>query len=91
LPCPFCDRIFKQDGRLKEHLKNKHADESLEADEEANSAEAGNEDQGQPQQQQSSASSYPIKTPKTLLHEWCQKNKRPVPKFKHVSYVQLIS
>jgi hypothetical protein len=89
LPCPFCDRIFKQDGRLKEHLKNKHADESLEADAEAHSGEVGSDDQVQPQQQPS-LSSYPTKTPKTLLHEWCQKNKRPVPKFKHVSNFQLI-
>ncbi|CAM6128719.1 unnamed protein product [Calypogeia fissa] len=87
LPCPFCDRIFKQDGRLKEHLKNKHADESLEeqANGDGSLLQADGVEQGQPQQQQqSSASSYPIKTPKTLLHEWCQKNKRPVPKFKHV-------
>eukprot|EP00899_Mesostigma_viride_P016339 jgi/Mesvir1/24706/Mv21986-RA.1 len=25
--CPYCDRIYKQDGRLKDHIKNKHAAE----------------------------------------------------------------
>ena len=34
-----------------------------------------------------SQSSYPVKTPKSLLHEWCQKNKKPMPKFKHVSCI----
>ncbi|KAL3690222.1 hypothetical protein R1sor_016531 [Riccia sorocarpa] len=91
LPCPFCDRIFKQDGRLKEHLKNKHADESPNGVQNGSAGEAvdspadlpgtsGASDQGPPQ---TSQSSYPVKTPKTLLHEWCQKNKRAAPKFKH--------
>ncbi|CAI5986589.1 unnamed protein product [Closterium sp. NIES-64] len=26
LPCPFCERVFKQDGRLKDHIKSQHAD-----------------------------------------------------------------
>ncbi|KAL2610391.1 hypothetical protein R1flu_028964 [Riccia fluitans] len=91
LPCPFCDRIFKQDGRLKEHLKNKHAGESLDGEQNGSVGEgvdssadlpgtSGASDQGPAQ---TSQSSYPVKTPKTLLHEWCQKNKRPAPKFKH--------
>jgi len=89
LPCPFCDRIFKQDGRLKEHLKNKHADE--ENQESAEAVEGGQIEQ-QPastsepvQNPQRDEHGYPIKSPKTLLHEWCQKNKKPQPKFKAVS------
>ncbi|KAG6550205.1 hypothetical protein Mapa_008165 [Marchantia paleacea] len=91
LPCPFCDRIFKQDGRLKEHLKNKHAGESQDGFQDGSVGEgtdsasdlpgtSGTADSGPAHTNQSS---YPVKTPKTLLHEWCQKNKRPVPKFKH--------
>lgn len=89
LPCPFCDRIFKQDGRLKEHLKNKHADE--ENQESAVSAESNQTEQApastsEPvQNPQRDEHGYPIKSPKTLLHEWCQKNKKPQPKFKAVS------
>eukprot|EP00213_Chloropicon_mariensis_P003747 CAMPEP_0197475510 /NCGR_PEP_ID=MMETSP1309-20131121/6953_1 /TAXON_ID=464262 /ORGANISM="Genus nov. species nov., Strain RCC998" /LENGTH=71 /DNA_ID=CAMNT_0043015559 /DNA_START=78 /DNA_END=290 /DNA_ORIENTATION=- len=28
--CPFCDRIFKQDERLKNHIKKKHSEEVTE-------------------------------------------------------------
>lgn len=93
LPCPYCDRIFKQDGRLKEHLKNKHADDEL-PEVEASPSEAVLPEPGvqdikneslQSLNPQRDALGYPIKTPKTLLHEWCQKNKQPLPKFKPVS------
>lgn len=88
LPCPFCDRIFKQDGRFKEHLKNKHADEELQ--ESVVSEDSGQGDQAtitteNVQNPQRDEHGYPIKSPKTLLHEWCQKNKKPQPKFKAVS------
>lgn len=88
LPCPFCDRIFKQDGRLKEHLKNKHADEELQ--ESVVPEDSGQGDQAtvtteNVQNPQRDEHGYPIKSPKTLLHEWCQKNKKPQPKFKAVS------
>lgn len=93
LPCPFCDRIFKQDGRLKEHLKNKHADEenqeaelstdSIQIEQPASTSEPVRN----PQRDEHG---YPIKSPKTLLHEWCQKNKKPQPRFKAVSDFNLV-
>lgn len=73
---------------MKEHLKNKHADEE-------NQESAVSEDICQVEQPASTSEpvqnpqrdehGYPIKSPKTLLHEWCQKNKKPQPKFKAVS------
>lgn len=94
LPCPFCDRIFKQDGRLKEHLKNKHAGEELQ---ESGALEEGSDPAPESastsesvQNSQRDEHGYPIKTPKTLLHEWCQKNKKPQPKFKAVSDPYLV-
>ena len=27
-PCPYCDRIFKQSGRLKDHITRQHAAEA---------------------------------------------------------------
>jgi hypothetical protein len=78
---------------LKEHLKNKHADDEL-PEVEASPSEAVLPEPGvqdikneslQSLNPQRDALGYPIKTPKTLLHEWCQKNKQPLPKFKPVS------
>ncbi|XP_057836975.1 DExH-box ATP-dependent RNA helicase DExH1 isoform X1 [Cryptomeria japonica] len=89
IQCPYCDRTFKQDGRYKEHLKNKHANEDPEQVQATNlhensSASSSLGGEGLTGTQGSLQSSYPVKMPKALLHEWCQKNKKPVPRFKHV-------
>lgn len=89
IQCGYCDRTFKQDGRYKEHLKNKHANEDLEQAQLINlhgtsSALESVGDVVNISTQGPSQSSYPVKTPKSLLHEWCQKNKKPAPRFKHV-------
>ncbi|KAH9331105.1 hypothetical protein KI387_003213, partial [Taxus chinensis] len=89
IQCTYCDRTFKQDGRYKEHLKNKHADEDPEQAQSTNLHEnppafTSLGDASLISTQGSSQSSYPVKMPKALLHEWCQKNKKPVPRFKHV-------
>lgn len=90
IQCGYCDRTFKQDGRYKEHLKNKHANEDLEQAQLINlhgtsSVLESVGDVVNISTQGPSQSSYPVKTPKSLLHEWCQKNKKPAPRFKHVS------
>lgn len=89
IQCMYCDRTFKQDGRYKEHLKNKHANEDLDQAQLINlhgtsSALESVGDVALISSQGPSQSSYPVKTPKSLLHEWCQKNKKPAPRFKHV-------
>eukprot|EP00850_Spirogloea_muscicola_P006660 SM000032S12044 [mRNA] locus=s32:111779:119402:- [translate_table: standard] len=119
LPCPHCDRVFKQWGRFQEHLRSRHADQDQEpGQEEASSATAGaadgaaasdragpaGDDQqparlpaagggGGPQGDSLGAAgdvrpdgklAYLVKSPQTLLNEWCQKNKRPSARFKQI-------
>lgn len=89
IQCRYCDRTFKQDGRYKEHLKNKHANEEPEQEQSTDlqakpSASIPLGNANTISLQVSSQSSYPVKMPKNLLHEWCQKNKKPTPRFKHV-------
>ncbi|PRW33164.1 P-loop containing nucleoside triphosphate hydrolase isoform A [Chlorella sorokiniana] len=40
LPCPHCDRIFKQSDRLKQHIQKQHADLAAAAESEAASSSA---------------------------------------------------
>lgn len=70
-PCPYCDRVFKQVGRWQDHLQKKHPQEHQE--------QLEKEKQEKREEQPSSA--YPQKTPRQFLHDWCQKNKRPNPKY----------
>ena len=81
-PCPFCDRVFKQKGRLDDHVKKKHAAE-LQAREEEEAARKAKEaakgdklfDVG------SGKGFYDKKSPKMMLMEWCRKHKRPNPRY----------
>ncbi|GAQ91802.1 ATP-dependent RNA helicase A [Klebsormidium nitens] len=88
IECPLCDRIFKQDGRLKEHIKNKHADgvnHKTGADALSASGTEGPEAAvGSAEVAEAAIPKYLVKSPKQMLSEWCQKQKRPAPKFKLV-------
>ncbi|GJP32741.1 hypothetical protein CLOM_g17337 [Closterium sp. NIES-68] len=95
LPCPLCERVFKQDGRLKDHIKSQHsqadADAAAAPGNAATDRPSGGETTGGGSGQgvgggdgEKGGGVYYVKTPKVLLNEWCQKNKRPTPKYKHV-------
>ncbi|QDZ20021.1 DExH-box ATP-dependent RNA helicase [Chloropicon primus] len=81
--CPYCDRIFKQSGRLTDHIKKKHADQAEE--DLKNVDQKKQEGQGSKNAVTMDVGSrggyYTQKTPKMFLHEWCQKQKRPIPKY----------
>ena len=93
--CPFCDRIFKQDERLKNHIKKKHSEEVTEgqaagkcsssADASATGATNGDGSAKKAteiiQDVGSKGGYYTHKTPRMFLHEWCQRQKRPTPKY----------
>ncbi|KAK9846310.1 hypothetical protein WJX81_001334 [Elliptochloris bilobata] len=81
-PCPHCDRTFKQVQRYRDHLQSKHP-------EAAAAAEDGAEAQQAPALVAPAAPAPPQqgafvaeKTPKMLLADWCQQNKRPRPRFR---------
>lgn len=85
LQCPHCERIFKQSGRLTDHIKKKHAEESQEAEERKAEAQKKQEEDSKKNAVTMDVGSrggyFTQKTPKMFLHEWCQKQKRPVPKY----------
>jgi len=80
-PCPYCDRTFKQVERLRNHIKTKHQDEE---NEEKNDNQAKTEEKKSEVTMDvgSKGGYYTQKTPKMFLHEWCQKHKRPTPKYR---------
>eukprot|EP00958_Prasinococcus_capsulatus_P003632 scaffold331_cov349-Prasinococcus_capsulatus_cf.AAC.6 len=90
IKCPYCEKIYKQDGRLKDHIKRQHAAEAAAAEAAKADASAQGESEG------SRGTNGPDglkkvtekrvteKNPKALLHEWCQKNKRITPKYKDI-------
>lgn len=41
MPCPHCDRVFKQADRLKQHIQKQHADEAAAADPGTSSSSSG--------------------------------------------------
>eukprot|EP00775_Hariotina_reticulata_P004412 gene4412-4665_t len=99
--CPHCDRTFKQNSRLKEHILKQHPQQA-EAPEPtaaappaaaAAAAPAGGRHQagvqGHPVGRMfdvgSSGGFYTEKSPKLMLLEWCARQKRPKPKYKAVA------
>ncbi|GMH41213.1 hypothetical protein BSKO_09123 [Bryopsis sp. KO-2023] len=88
-PCPNCDRIFKQKGRLQEHIKNKHkeeetADDSAEGSGIAIPQEASDKapKQGGIRVQDVGTTGggyFSHKSPKLYLLEWCKKQNRKKP------------
>ncbi|CAG9465122.1 unnamed protein product [Pedinophyceae sp. YPF-701] len=82
LPCPHCDRIFKQKQRLTEHIKKQHPEEEAAATEEAaESTSAAQTKEKKYFDVGSKAGYYDGKTPRMILHEWCLQQKRPTPRF----------
>lgn len=72
LPCPHCDRIFKQKQRLDQHIANQHADAAEEQpDAASSSAPAAPAPQPAPARFDvgSRAGFYTQKTPRMMLHE----------------------
>jgi len=90
-PCPYCDRVFKQAGRLQEHLRSKHAEEEAEAEQAAADARAVAVGRGSGGREGgkkaavfdvgSRAGYYDRQSPKAMLQEWCRAKKRPAPKY----------
>lgn len=72
-PCPYCNRVFKQVGRWQDHVQKKHPLEHQEQQE---------KEREEKETVKRSANEYPHKTPRQFLHDWCQKNKRPTPKYR---------
>lgn len=78
-PCPHCDRVFKQSGRLREHIASKHADQ---ADPPPDAAAATTTAPAQSVMDVGSkAGAYDRKSPKLLLQEHCLKLKQPKPRY----------
>ena len=87
-PCPYCDRVFKQAGRLQEHLRSKHAEEEAEAEAAAAAAAAaaagaGSSGAGGGKMFDvgSRAGYYDRQSPKAMLQDYCRSKKRPTPKY----------
>uniref|UniRef100_A0A7R9TIU0 Uncharacterized protein n=1 Tax=Prasinoderma coloniale TaxID=156133 RepID=A0A7R9TIU0_9VIRI len=86
LQCPYCEKIYKQDGRLKEHLKRQHADEVAAANKEAEAkaeevaAAKAAEDARRAKEPPRAARGE--KLPKVLLREACDKAKRIPPRYR---------
>ena len=72
-PCPYCNRVFKQVGRWQDHVQKKHPQEHQEQQE---------QEQKEKETSQNRTNQYPQKTPRQFLQDWCQKNKRPTPKYR---------
>ncbi|KAA6421632.1 MAG: putative ATP-dependent RNA helicase DHX57 [Trebouxia sp. A1-2] len=82
LDCPHCDRTFQQVQRFREHIAKKHPEEQLEEASHvpvSSSAETQTRNTMQPG---SKGGYYTEKSPKLLLLEWCQQQKRPKPRYK---------
>ena len=87
-PCPYCERVFKQAGRLQEHLRSKHAEEEAEAEAAAAAAAAAaagaggsGAGGGKVFDVGSRAGYYDRQSPKAMLQDYCRAKKRPTPKY----------
>lgn len=76
LPCPHCNRVFKQKQRLDQHVQSQHADEAAPSNASAKPAEAGPSGSGAsaaPKPQLFDVGSrggfFTQKTPRMMLHE----------------------
>ena len=88
--CPHCEKIYTQSGRLKEHIASKHANAEQEGQAEQSGAAAA---AGPSTSAAASTSCPPApgammelgsrggyftsKSPKVMLQEWLQREKRP--------------
>lgn len=90
LQCPHCDRIFKQSGRLQDHIKKQHASEaevndqqpSVENCSNKNSATNNNTATKKMMDVGSRGGYFEVKSPRLILHEWLLRDKRPKARFK---------
>jgi len=76
LPCPHCDRIFKQKDRLSQHIQKQHPDAGGAEDGDAGAGGAGPSRAPAPAPAApprfdvgSKAGFYTQKTPRMMLHE----------------------
>lgn len=100
LKCPHCDRIFKQSGRLNDHVKKQHSDLQEVNDEEKvkkhesetnltsiiNDSEKGENEWGNYRIMclNSKSGQYDYKSPKLLLHEMRLRDKLPKARYKSI-------
>eukprot|EP00208_Stichococcus_sp_RCC1054_P007321 CAMPEP_0206144812 /NCGR_PEP_ID=MMETSP1473-20131121/25453_1 /ASSEMBLY_ACC=CAM_ASM_001109 /TAXON_ID=1461547 /ORGANISM="Stichococcus sp, Strain RCC1054" /LENGTH=226 /DNA_ID=CAMNT_0053540783 /DNA_START=230 /DNA_END=907 /DNA_ORIENTATION=+ len=93
MPCPYCDRVFKQPNRYKEHIAKKHAEDVAAAEGGgadgaadtsgiASEAAAPAAEKGGMMEVNSKAGFYTSKSPQMILHEWCRRQNRPKPRYK---------
>ncbi|CAL8471800.1 g11342 [Coccomyxa elongata] len=88
--CPYCDRTFKQVQRLREHVQKKHPDEDVEEGRSEQQPDTfaskpgpgAGPKQGKMMDVGAKAGYYTQKSPKMMLLEWCQQQKRPMPRYR---------
>ena len=98
--CPHCDRIFKQTGRMNDHIKRQHADLvegedsptqsgdlTTSTTKNENCVQASKDTQtGGPRIMDigSKSGAYDFKSPKLILHEMLLKDKAPKARYKSI-------
>lgn len=97
LKCPHCDRVFKQTGRLNDHVKKQHPteiqeDESVAVTSTGGSSSAGGSREAPGKQLRimdvgSKGGAYDYKSPKLILHEMLLRDKAPKPRYVPVSRI----
>eukprot|EP00803_Ostreobium_quekettii_P004271 evm.model.scf_905.2 EVM.evm.TU.scf_905.2 scf_905:10452-23846(+) len=89
--CPHCGKIFKQSGRLQDHIQRHHNDDKRQPDAEEQEERPSGSEEGCSSQAVLSVQDvgskpgfYTHKSPKLMLLEWCQKQgrRRPIYKLK---------
>jgi len=92
LQCPHCDRVFKEQLKLNNHIKQKHADVVVEASPSPSTSASAPAVKGTGKQGKqlrimdigSSAGAYDYKSPKLLVHEMLLKAKAPKARYKTI-------
>ena len=84
LPCPYCERMFKQQDRLKQHIARHHAEEMEQTAADLDSVVPGSgganrhglhPDSKKADAAQATVFHTSLKDPKTILHEYVSKKK----------------
>ena len=96
LKCPHCERIFKQTGRLNDHIKRQHAEAEITAgaDKETPMGESNKTSENVQSKVDvvgprimdigSKSGAYDYKSPKLILHEMRQRDKLPKARYKGI-------
>lgn len=85
LQCPHCDRTFKQSGRLQDHIKKQHANETeSNVQQQPNVDNSSNKNNATKKMMDvgSRGGYFDVKSPRLILHEWLLREKKPKARFK---------